>query len=225
MIQYLDGFEKTTEVLEKFLKDHGVTHLELYAFRNRLFLNLETKASFELNSFQEAFAHVDVWNKNDAKYLLPQQKSSLNGYWKLLERVYQLDQSKEEKAVEGYEIRPMDQKTKRIVEARQLVKDQKEVKRYQSLHALGKAWPEITESLKSAGILQNEIYLLGNETFEFYEVSEDFDWAKSWEVAESNPKSEEWGKLVGPVDVPYKDDLGIPLENQIMTIVLSIGKE
>ena len=160
------------------------------------------------------------WSQFNDAYLEKQSNSWLGGHWILLERVYQLDQEKIENPIDGYSFLVPDRNTRRIVEARKLVNDQPEIERYKSLHAMGKAWPEITQSLKSAGIVQNEIYLVDNKSFEFYETTLDFDWSTSWENAESLPKSSECGDLVGPIDVPYVDQEGNFLENQIKRLLM-----
>lgn len=66
-----------------------------------------------------------------------------------------------------------------------------EYKRYHQ-----RIWPEITESLKSAGIHDMEIYLLGTHMFMVMEVDDSFSFEKKAKLDASNPKVQEWEKLM-----------------------------
>lgn len=57
-------------------------------------------------------------------------------------------------------------------------------------------WPEITESIKSAGILDMEIYLLGTRLFMIMEVDEGFSFEKKAEADHQNPRVQEWETLM-----------------------------
>ena len=57
-------------------------------------------------------------------------------------------------------------------------------------------WPEITASIKGAGILDLEIYLLGTRMFMVMEVDESFSFEKKAEADSKNPKVQEWERLM-----------------------------
>ena len=59
-----------------------------------------------------------------------------------------------------------------------------------------KIWPEITESVKSAGILDMEIYLLDTRLFMIMEVDDNFSFEKKTEADRKNSKVQEWEKLM-----------------------------
>ena len=59
-----------------------------------------------------------------------------------------------------------------------------------------KIWPEITESIKSSGILDMEIYLLGTRMFMIMEVDESFSFEKKSRADQRNPKVQEWERLM-----------------------------
>jgi len=59
-----------------------------------------------------------------------------------------------------------------------------------------KIWPAITESIKSAGVLDMEIYLIGTRLFMIMEVDDSFSFAKKAEADRKNPKVQEWEKLM-----------------------------
>jgi L-rhamnose mutarotase len=65
-----------------------------------------------------------------------------------------------------------------------------------------KVWPEITKSLKDAGVLDMEIYLLGTQMFMIMEVDNDFSFAKKAEMDAANPKVLEWEELMGKFQNP-----------------------
>lgn len=66
-----------------------------------------------------------------------------------------------------------------------------EYKRYHE-----KIWPEITASLKSAGIEDAEIYLLGTRMFMVLKVNDGFSFDAKAEADRNNPKVREWEELM-----------------------------
>ncbi|MBZ5681890.1 MAG: L-rhamnose mutarotase [Acidobacteriia bacterium] len=66
-----------------------------------------------------------------------------------------------------------------------------EYKRYHE-----KIWPEITASLKSAGIEDAEIYVLGTRMFMILEVNDRFSFDAKAEADRNNPKVREWEQLM-----------------------------
>lgn len=59
-----------------------------------------------------------------------------------------------------------------------------------------KIWPEITQSIKAAGIADMEIYLLGTRLFMIMEVHEGFSFAGKAQADRSNPKVQQWEDLM-----------------------------
>lgn len=55
-----------------------------------------------------------------------------------------------------------------------------------------KIWPEITQSIKSAGIKDMEIYLVGTRLFMIMEVNENFSFEAKARSDQQNPKVQEW---------------------------------
>jgi L-rhamnose mutarotase len=66
-----------------------------------------------------------------------------------------------------------------------------EYKRYHE-----KIWPEITRSIKDAGILDLEIYLHGTRMFMILEVDASFSFEKKAQADRENPKVREWENLM-----------------------------
>jgi L-rhamnose mutarotase len=59
-----------------------------------------------------------------------------------------------------------------------------------------KIWPEITASLREAGILDLEIYLFGTRMFMILEVDDSFSFEKKAAGDLKNPKVQEWERLM-----------------------------
>jgi L-rhamnose mutarotase len=57
-------------------------------------------------------------------------------------------------------------------------------------------WPEITESIRSAGVLDLEIYLLGTRMCMVMEVDESFSFEKKAAADVGNAKVREWEELM-----------------------------
>ena len=87
-------------------------------------------------------------------------------------------------------------KTKRICFSCDLKNDPQLIAEYKAHHATGKAWPEITKSIRDAGIVDMQIYLTGNRMFMIMEVDKTFDPKKKAEMDANNPKIQEWERLM-----------------------------
>lgn len=77
-----------------------------------------------------------------------------------------------------------------------LKNDPKLIEEYKQYHAPGKAWPEITKSIRDAGIEHMEIYLLGTRMFMIIEANECFSFAAKAEADRRNPKVQQWEELM-----------------------------
>ena len=85
---------------------------------------------------------------------------------------------------------------KRLCYSCDLKDDSKLIEEYKAYHAAGNAWPEITKSITDAGIVDMEIYLVGNRMFMIMEVDETFDPANKAEMDANNPRVQEWENLM-----------------------------
>jgi L-rhamnose mutarotase len=72
--------------------------------------------------------------------------------------------------------------------------DPKSIAEYRQCHE--KIWPEITASIRDAGIVDLEIYLLGTRMFMIMEVDENFSFAAKAAADRLNPKVQEWEDLM-----------------------------
>ena len=84
--------------------------------------------------------------------------------------------------------------TKRYCLTLDLKDDPKLIAEYKRYHE--RIWPEITKSIKDAGVVDLEIYLLGARMFMVMEVSEQFSFEAKAKADRDNPKVQEWEALM-----------------------------
>lgn len=94
--------------------------------------------------------------------------------------------------------------TKRICLACDLQEDDALIEMYKKNHAPGSVWPEVIQSIKSAGIVDMQIYLTGNRMFMIMDVDETFDPQRKAKMDAENPKVQEWEELM------WKFQQGLP---------------
>jgi len=75
-----------------------------------------------------------------------------------------------------------------------LIDDQQLIKEYETLHQ--KIWPEITASIKNAGIENMQIYRYNNRLFMIMEVNDSFSFAGKAAMDASDEKVQEWEQLM-----------------------------
>lgn len=75
-----------------------------------------------------------------------------------------------------------------------LVDDEQLIDAYELHHK--KVWPEILESIRSAGIEQLDIYRVANRLFMIMEVTEEFSFEEKARSDQENPRVQEWEQLM-----------------------------
>jgi L-rhamnose mutarotase len=213
--------------IAEWMHSQGVIDLEIYMFQQRLAMIFETKPDFHLQTFKDNLHALPLykdWQNKMKKFLKPLPQAEEGKAWVLTERVYELEQKEEYRNVDGYVKKRHKKPTKRICEARELVTDPNLLQKYKDLHAIGMAWPEITKSIKDSGVLELEIYMIGNRTFEFNIVPLDFDWDAALEGSEPSEKEKQWGAIMGPIDKPFTDKNGQPLKTQVMESIFKSSR-
>lgn len=85
---------------------------------------------------------------------------------------------------------------KRYCKTLSLKDDEKLIEQYRKVHAPGAAWPEITQGMKDVGIIDMEIYLLGNKLFMIMDTIPDFDHEKAMKELAAKPRQSEWEAYV-----------------------------
>ncbi|MCG2590403.1 L-rhamnose mutarotase [Rhodohalobacter sulfatireducens] len=85
-------------------------------------------------------------------------------------------------------------------------------------------WPEILDSITNAGIINMEIYNVGNRLFMIMETTDDFDPEAKAEADQNNPKVQEWESLMNN----YQKRLPFAKEHQKwvqMNRIFSLNKQ
>ncbi len=97
----------------------------------------------------------------------------------------------------------------RLCFACDLKDDTEVIAKYKEHHESGNIWPEITASIKAAGVLDMQIYLIGNRLFMIMEVEDDYDGNRKAEMDASNPKVQEWEQLMSTFQqsVPWATEM------------------
>jgi L-rhamnose mutarotase len=90
--------------------------------------------------------------------------------------------------------------TKRYCLTLDLKDDPQLIAQYKRHHE--KIWPEITKSIKDAGILDMEIYLLGTRMFMVMEVNEEFSFDAKARADQKNQKVQAWEELMWKFQKP-----------------------
>jgi L-rhamnose mutarotase len=94
--------------------------------------------------------------------------------------------------ITGYATKAHAVPTKRYCQTLDLKNDPKLIAEYVGRHSEKEAWPEIRAGIRSVGILEMEIYLLGNRLFMIVETPLDFDWETAFARLATLPHQQEW---------------------------------
>lgn len=81
---------------------------------------------------------------------------------------------------------------KRYCQTLDLRNEPKLIAEYRRRHEKGNIWPEIIEGIRSIGILEMEIYILGTRLFMIVETPVDFDWDEAMTKLSTLPRQAEW---------------------------------
>jgi Uncharacterized conserved protein len=92
----------------------------------------------------------------------------------------------------GYRCKNYNFPTKRFCQTLDLRDNPELIAEYKKRHSKEFFWKEIGEGIKSVGILEMEIYLLGTRLFMIVETPLDFEWDKAFEKLATLPKQDEW---------------------------------
>lgn len=85
---------------------------------------------------------------------------------------------------------------KRYCKTLSLKDDAQLIEDYKKVHASGAAWPEITQGMREVGIIDMEIYILGNRLFMIMDTVADFDHEKAMTELAQKPRQSEWEAYV-----------------------------
>ena len=97
-----------------------------------------------------------------------------------------------EQKTEGYKVKQYDGPVKRFCQTLDQKDNPELIAEYRRRHSEGEAWSEIIEGIKSVGILEMEIYLVGTRLFMIVETPVDFDWDSAMARLATLPRQQEW---------------------------------
>ncbi|MBQ4828479.1 L-rhamnose mutarotase [Alteromonas sp. MMG017] len=91
---------------------------------------------------------------------------------------------------------------KRYCLALDLIDDPALIEQYLAFHTPDKAWPQITQNMREMGIVDMEIYHLGDRLFMIMETNEHYDPNAEPATPEGRAKSNEWEALMWQFQKP-----------------------
>ena len=92
----------------------------------------------------------------------------------------------------GYRTKEYKGPVKRYCQTLDLKEDSKLIAEYRKRHSQGEVWTETLEAIRAVGILEMEIYILGNRLFMIVEAPLDFEWDSAMAKMATLPRQEEW---------------------------------
>ena len=93
---------------------------------------------------------------------------------------------------DGYNAKAYDGPVKRYCQTLDLKDDPELVAEYCRRHGDGEAWREVLDGIRSVGILEMEIYIVGTRLFMIVETPLDFDWDSAMARLSTLPRQQEW---------------------------------
>ena len=96
----------------------------------------------------------------------------------------------------GYLQKQFGQKTKRYVQFLELTNNPELIKEYRKWHSEEHHWKEIRDGIRAVGILEMEIYILGNKLVMIVDTPVDFDWDSAFARLATMPRQAEWETFV-----------------------------
>ena len=85
---------------------------------------------------------------------------------------------------------------KRYCKTLKLENDSVLIEEYKKVHTADEFWPKITQGMRDVGIIDMEIYILGNQLFMIMDTVADFDHDKAMKELATKPRQSEWEAYV-----------------------------
>lgn len=102
---------------------------------------------------------------------------------------------------DGYRVKEYHGPVKRYCQTLDLKDDPQLIEEYIKRHSEAEAWPEIRAGIQEVGILEMEIYILGNRLFMIVETPLDFEWDTAMEKLAALPRQAEWEEYMSVFQV------------------------
>ena len=98
--------------------------------------------------------------------------------------------------MEGYVQKLSDGKLKRYVQFLELSEDPELVAQYRKWHSEEYSWKEVRDGIREVGILEMEIYILGDKLVMIVDTPVDFQWEEAMARLATLPRQAEWEAFV-----------------------------
>ena len=95
-------------------------------------------------------------------------------------------------STQGYTVKEYNGPVKRYCQTLDLKDNPELIAEYRRRHSDGEAWEEILDGIRSVGILEMEIYIVGTRLFMIVETPLDFDWDSAMARLATLPGQQEW---------------------------------
>ena len=97
---------------------------------------------------------------------------------------------------EGTIVKTYNGPVKRYVQTLDLKDDPQLIALYRKAHSREEAWQEILDGIRQVGILEMEIYILGNRLVMIVDTPVDFQWDAAMARLATLPRQQEWEAYV-----------------------------
>ena len=98
--------------------------------------------------------------------------------------------------MEGYIQKISEGRIKRYVQFLEIKDDPELMAQYRYWHSEEHHWQEIRDGIKAVGILEMEIYMLGNQLVMIVDAPADFQWQEAMDRLATLPRQAEWEAYV-----------------------------
>ena len=98
--------------------------------------------------------------------------------------------------MEGYVQNLSDGRLKRYVQFLEISDDPELMEQYRKWHSEEHHWKEIHDGIRQVGILEMEIYMLGNKLVMIVDTPADFQWEEAMNRLATLPRQAEWEAFV-----------------------------
>ena len=98
--------------------------------------------------------------------------------------------------MEGYVQNLSDGRLKRYVQFLEISDDPELMEQYRKWHSEEHHWKEIRDGIRQVGILEMEIYMLGNKLVMIVDTPADFQWEEAMNHLATLPRQAEWEAFV-----------------------------
>lgn len=98
--------------------------------------------------------------------------------------------------LDGYPTRSFDRPVKRYCQFLEITDCPELIARYRECHDSEHSWKEVRDGIRAVGILEMELYIIGNKVMMIVETPLDFDWKSAMARLAGLPRQAEWERFV-----------------------------